>query len=348
MKKTSISDNYPIDFVVTWLDSNDPKWQEDFCKYKGITSTADLSKARYRDWDLFKYWFRAVEKYAPWVHKVFLITNGKFPDWINPNHPKLVLVKHSDYIPQEFLPTFNSRTIEIYMNRIKGLSEHFVYFNDDMFINNYALPSDYFKKGLPCDENAETVYNVCTYNPQTRFNIKIGLFVNIALVNRHFDRKNTSKQSLKRWWGTHLGFVDHIMNLIIFLSPKRQFVGFRNRHVEQPYLKSVFDEVWSLEPDFLKQSSTRFREEVTVTPYLFRYWQFASNKFYPIKLNKWRKYVLKVEKLNDIINGLNNPKYKSICLNDETYCTDNDYEIVKPSLHSAFEKKFPQKSKFEI
>ena len=91
-----------IDFVVTWLDSSDPKWQEEFRKYKGITTTADQSKARYRDWDFFKYWFRAVEKYAPWVHKVYVITNGTFPNWINTNCEKLVLVKHSDYIPHYF------------------------------------------------------------------------------------------------------------------------------------------------------------------------------------------------------------------------------------------------------
>ena len=73
-----------IDFVVTWLDSNDPEWQKEYIKYKSeYTRTAYTFAARYRDWDLFCYWFRAVENYAPWVNKVFLVTNGKFPDWIN-------------------------------------------------------------------------------------------------------------------------------------------------------------------------------------------------------------------------------------------------------------------------
>ena len=149
-----------IDFVVTWLDSNDPIWQSDFQKYKGIISVGDQSNARYRDWDLFRYWFRAVERYAPWVNHIYLVTNGKFPDWINPNHPKLVLVNHSDYIPAFFLPTFNSHTIELNMGKIQGLSEHFVYFNDDFFLNSEVTPDYYFKEGLPCDENAETVFNV--------------------------------------------------------------------------------------------------------------------------------------------------------------------------------------------
>ena len=117
-----------IDFVVTWLDSSDPNWQKSLAEYSPNTK-GDKGKARFRDMRLFHYWFRAVEMYAPWVHKVFLITNGKYPDWINKDNPKLVLVKHEDYMPKECLPTFNSCAIELHMHKIKGLSEHFVYFN---------------------------------------------------------------------------------------------------------------------------------------------------------------------------------------------------------------------------
>ena len=115
MKKTE------IDFVVTWLDSNDPEWQEAYFKYKP-DSKGPKGNARFRNMDIFRYWFRAVELYAPWVNKVYLITNGKFPSWINTENKKLVLVKHSDYIPQDYLPTFSSCTIELFMHRIQGLS----------------------------------------------------------------------------------------------------------------------------------------------------------------------------------------------------------------------------------
>ena len=81
----------PIDFVVTWLDSTDSEWQKEYSLYKG--EKYDPTSARFRNWDYFRYWFRAVEKNAPWVRKVFLVTNGKFPDWINPNCKKLTLIK---------------------------------------------------------------------------------------------------------------------------------------------------------------------------------------------------------------------------------------------------------------
>ena len=65
---------YPIDFVVTWLDSSDPLWQAEFAKYKK-EETGHMESARFRNLEIFKYWFRAVEQYAPWVNKVYLVTN---------------------------------------------------------------------------------------------------------------------------------------------------------------------------------------------------------------------------------------------------------------------------------
>ena len=74
------------------------------------------------------------------------------PKWLNTNHPKLNIVKHSDYIPSQYLPTFNSHTIELNIHRIKGLSEFFVYFNDDMFLTRRAKPTEFFKNNLTVNQ----------------------------------------------------------------------------------------------------------------------------------------------------------------------------------------------------
>ena len=336
-----------LDFVVTWLDSNDPIWQSDIQKFKGIISAGDQSNARYRDWDLFRYWFRAVERYAPWVNRIYLVTNGKFPDWINPNHPKLVLVKHSDYIPAEFLPTFNSHTIELNMGKIHGLSEHFVYFNDDSYLNSEVTPDYYFKQGLPCDENAETIYNVGSYNPISKFTIKIINFTNVCVLNGHFSRKETVKNAFWKWNGFHLGLIDRIMNYIISMDPGKRFIGFRERHFEQPFLKSVFEEAWEKESEMLTNSCTRFREDVNLSPYFIRYWQFATNKFYPVRLKNFRKLRLIPNEFQLIKKSLSDSNIKSICLNDTPLCTETKYEEFKPVLQSLFSDKFPDKSSFE-
>ncbi|MBX4777370.1 capsular biosynthesis protein, partial [Klebsiella sp. CVUAS 10191.3] len=127
-----------IDFVVLWVDSDDRRWQNDFLHYKTIYSDTyklAITPSRFRDMGLFKYWFRAVENYAPWVRKVHLVTCGQVPTWLDKSYHKINLVPHSDIIDEKYLPTFNSRAIEVNIHKIKDLSEQFVYFNDDMLLN---------------------------------------------------------------------------------------------------------------------------------------------------------------------------------------------------------------------
>ena len=104
-----------IDFVLTWVDGSDPEWirsRNSYCQ-KG----KEINEAHYRDWDILKYWFRAVEKYAPWVNRIHFVTCGQIPEWMNTEHPKLNLVHHRSFIPEAYLPTFNSRTIELNFHR---------------------------------------------------------------------------------------------------------------------------------------------------------------------------------------------------------------------------------------
>lgn len=334
-----------IDFVVLWLDSNDPNWQKDYAEYSPHSEFGKGS-VRFRDHDTFKYWFRAVENYAPWVHKVFLVTNGKFPDWINKDCPKLVLVEHADYIPKELLPTFNSCVIENFLNRINGLSEHFVYFNDDFYLNSPVKPEYYFKNGLPCDNNKETCFNVPIYTKEDRFGICLTMLTCIGLINGHFNRWKTVLQSPKRWFGLHLGLKGILMSCL--LAKQRLFIGFTNYHIEQAFLKSILDEVWMEEGTFISEKCTRFRTDVSAMQYLFRYWQFASNKFYPKKRSRAFFFLNNKDVIKDIERTMMEEKCKSFCLNDSVFCSDEDYEYLKANLPLLFEKKFPKKSLFEI
>ena len=69
-----------IDFVIPWVDGSDLEWRKSKNKYSGkIDEPVDITDARYRDWDILKYWFRGVEKYAPWVHKIYFVTCGQKP-----------------------------------------------------------------------------------------------------------------------------------------------------------------------------------------------------------------------------------------------------------------------------
>lgn len=332
-----------IDFVVPWVDDSDPKWIEQYNYYRPESPIMD--RGRFRDWDIFHYWFRAVEQYAPWVNKVYLITNGTFPAWINPDCVKLVLVKHEDYIPKNYLPTFNSITIEMNMDKIPGLAEQFVYFNDDVFLNAPTRPEDYFRGGLPCDNNAETLFPNPWYDSVDRFSTKISHFCDMGIVNRHFDRRMVIKQAPKKWYGPHLWNKSLVSNLL--MTGLENFEFFRSKHWEKPLLKSVIKEIWEKEPDMMEESCSRFRKEVTLNPDLFRFWQFASNRFHPVKWNTGMFLSLSKSSIDSACRLIRDGKVRSICLNDSPYCSDEDSKIIKSMLQNVFERKFPDKSIFE-
>lgn len=145
-------DNLDIDVVYTWVNSNDLDWQRELNKYlssdhfrinKNIYNQEFLDKIRYRDRDELKYSLRSLEKYCPWVRRVFLVTNGQLPTWLNTDHPKLTHVRHTDIMKSSYLPTFNSLAIEANIHKIPGLSDYFIYINDDFFINQALQKSDF-------------------------------------------------------------------------------------------------------------------------------------------------------------------------------------------------------------
>ena len=332
-----------IDFVVLWVDSTDPEWIASYNHYRPEKPIQDA--ARFRNWNIFRYWFRAVERYAPWVNKVFLVTNGKFPDWINENCEKLVLVKHSDFIPEKYLPTFNSNAIELHINKINALSEHFVYFNDDIFINAPVAPEYYFRRGLPCDYNRETILRYPRYNIEERFGLAFYFYFDMALVNNHFSRKETIRKAWWKWYGPHLWGSPLLTSLM--LLRERHFEGFSLIHNEQPMLKSVLDEIWEKEAVCIESCCTRFREEISLNQYLIRYWQFASNRFYPAKRQSVAYHNYNGQIVAEVVKKLREEKVKSICINDSTYCSNEEYEFAAKAIHQAFEEKFPSKSMFE-
>ncbi|WP_029233681.1 stealth family protein [Butyrivibrio sp. VCB2006] len=141
-----------IDLIVPWVDGNDPKWLEEKRKYDGsVIDDNSNSSQRYRDWDLMRYFFRGIDKNMPWINKVFFVTWGHVPDWLDVDSPRLRIVKHTDYIPEKYLPTFNSNVIELNYHRIEDLSENFILFNDDCFAVDQVKPEFFFKNGKPCD-----------------------------------------------------------------------------------------------------------------------------------------------------------------------------------------------------
>ena len=146
-----------VDIVLFWLNSYDKEWQKDYLYYKNqeltngmqsISNQQAFGDERFRDWDTLKYWFRAIEQNCEWFNKIFLIlySPNQIPDWLDTTNPKLRIVYHSDYIPKQYLPTFNALEIEHFIYKIEDLSEDFILFNDDVFVIN-KIPKDFYWKG---------------------------------------------------------------------------------------------------------------------------------------------------------------------------------------------------------
>ena len=328
-----------IDFVITWVNMDDPAWKESFFKYSERidNSVNELSEARFRDYGFLKYWFRGVDTFAPWVRKIHFVTSGQKPDWLNTDHPKLNLVSHKDYIPEQYLPVFNSNLIEIYMHKIPDLLEHFVYFNDDFFIINHLSPSRFFVKGLPKD--------IATFRKNTGISqFEKMLKNNIRLINKHFDKKEVLKNDARKWFDPSYGSKGRLNHLLRFYH---KFITLRTPHNAQPFLKKTFEEVWNhCGKELIAMSSHRFRNNNDLTPELFRTWQICSSNFIPYNPYQDTKMFPLLLKSKKAMKAVRNQSYSLVCLNDNVHISN--YHQTMEGIKDSFESILPKKSSFEL
>ena len=121
----------PVDIVYTWVDAS----VADVPRVAVEESRESRHESRWISRDELKYSLRSVENYAPWVRRVYIVTNGQeLPAWLDTAHPQLTIITHANILDKEFLPTFNSHVIESALHHIDGLSEHFLYMNDDVML----------------------------------------------------------------------------------------------------------------------------------------------------------------------------------------------------------------------
>ena len=328
-----------IDFVITWVDMDDPVWQADFKKYSGNPGNTEngVSEARFRDYGFLKYWFRGVEKFAPWVRRIHFVTCGQKPAWLNTDNPKIHLVSHKDYIPGQFLPTFNSVVIEYYLHRIPGLAEHFVYFNDDFFITDNLRTERFFKNGMPCDIAA------FLYNPSWSQWYKT-LRNNIDIINDYFDKKEVTARDREKWFYPGYGSKAR-WNYI--LKHYGKFITLRTPHNAQPYLKSTFEEVWSAVGDKLTEASVnRFRAPSDYSPELFRTWQICKGNFEPYNTYRDTRMFPLLIRSKQAVKAIYDQSYSLVCLNDNAHI--RNYAQVMENIKGAFEHILPEKSCFEL
>ena len=311
-----------IDIIVPWVDPNDEAWRADFNKYRqleidqgiqDISNVQAFGTERTRDWGVFKYWFRCVEKNCPWVHKVFLVVQreSQLPEWLNKECPKLRIVYHDEFIPEEFLPTFSTLVIETFYYRIKDLSNHFIVCNDDFYFMN-PIPKDMFFEG-----------NTLCYGETGTMsaNWSNGSGVWSSIVN------NTTKFLIKNICGQRSNYI-HYSHL----------PDGRLKSYEVDFMSKYMDEIW----DAMKIS--HFRHKKNVVPSLLF---IDSMKYKGVSKKKPRIYQKSnYFELNSYTPWDSVKNREMVCLND-TKASSIKEDITRANINKFFETNFPEKSSFE-
>ena len=331
-----------IDFVLPWVDGDDPEWRRECVEYASREATTDpdagrnSGEQRYRDWGLLRYWFRGVERFAPWVNRIHFVTSDHLPSWLAADHPKLRIVRHRDFIPTDYLPTFSSRCIDLNLHRIGGLSERFVYFNDDTFLLRPVRPSDFFRRGLPCD--AAVMSPICLERTGARAEIN-----DMYVINGRFHKGAVIRRDFPKWFSPRYGrFL--VRNFL--LLPFRTFPGFHISHNPSSFLKDTFEEVWGEAGCVLDETCRhRFRHVGGVNQWLMSYWQIASGRFFPRSPGVGAFYdgVAGYEPARQAVAAR---RTKFLCWNDGADLGDCFGEM-KTGMQEAFGRILPDRSSFE-
>ncbi|RBW45602.1 glycosyl transferase [Psychromonas sp. B3M02] len=339
-----------IDFVIPWVDPNDPDWQADKNKYMR-SHAGDSSNKRFNDLETLRYVFRSIEKNCPWYNKIFLITRGHIPQWLRKDHPNLVIIKHEElYFNNNHLPTFNSSSIEMNLPNLRGLSEQFIYLNDDFIIINQIKRDRFFVNCKPVDFLSHgwvkrgILFKLCKGH-----NTWVNALNNcLKLINNDFKIKHLSNQSL---YHSSYGIKNKVSNFML-KNIYKQFIWLEHWHNPQPYLFSSLQkakDTFSTEMSIC--SKNKFRKDNDLTQYIYRYWHLASNSFHPYKHNDG--YVLKIKNLNYLTKGISYIKKRNslnfVCFNDQMtdITSDKEFDLIKTTLLNFLDNILIERSSFE-
>ena len=301
-----------IDAVITWVDGADPNYQMKYRKYFAGRSNI---KKQFLQSNEITLCIASILKYAPFIRKIFIVTDGQSPnldeikDFAHLDKIKIIDHKEIFYGVEEFLPTFNIRSIDAVLYKINDLSEKFIYFNDDMFLIKKSSPKEWFieNKAVLSGNWAKT-YNI---QPLKK----------ISNMIKHVFKIRPSYNAAQSRSANIAGF-------------KRKY--FRSYHSGRPQIKSIIKSFYEKNPNMLKkQLKHKFRNDKQYMPYSLcwhllikeeRYVKVSKSKLVEIK--KIRDYT--PHKLKELLNELdNNEEVKLLNIQDLNYASEDTSMVFK-------------------
>lgn len=330
-----MSDFMKVDVVIPWVDSEDPLWNEKRNSWSHVAKTKEgNSSQRFRDFGTLKYLLRSIEENADWVNKVYILTDDQVPDWIN--EKEVQIIDHKDFIPAEYLPTFNSNVIELNAWRIPNLSERFILLNDDLVFVGKTRRSDFFNdKGFPMDVMAQSILM-----PRDDFShIAVN---NIAIINKSFDKRTW----LKKYWSRAFSFKNGVSlnSMSLGVSLLKYFTRFYDPHVATPYLKSSFEWLYDTHPTTMAAClKNKFRGYDDISHWAVRYYQIVSGISYP-KSYKYGRY-LEITDCAQLKAHFRNRSTKIVALNDKVSSRE-EWNLAMQTI-DLLDAKYYKQSKYE-
>lgn len=308
-----------IDLVYLWVDGNDPEWKRKHNAAVGKTDEKPAvdGKGRYVDNSELKFSLRSVEKYAPWIRRIFIVTDNQVPSWLNVDNPKIQIVDHKDILPESVLPTFNANTLEHAIFRIPGLGEHFLFANDDTFLNREVTPGDFFTDdGKPIVRLNRRPFR------------KLNLWLRRKVLGKPMSNYNTIVQNSAR---------------LIEKTYGKYFSGKAHHNIDS-YCRSDYEAVYENFRDRIEPTLVnKIRSSEDLQRSLYSYAFMAERKCQPEYVGDRTSFRLHIHnrKLYEKFNRLN-PVF--FCMNDSEYASDEDRRYVGEFLNGLF----PDKSQFEL
>lgn len=306
-----------IDLVYLWVDGNDPQWKakRDAC-IGTPTGTEENCEGRFAEHEELRYSLRSIEKYAPWIRRIFIVTDNQTPRWLDTSNPKVQIVDHTEIIPHEFLPCFNSVVIQHCLHKIPGLAEHFLLADDDTYLNRPMEPTTFFADdGLP----------LCRYKRRyfRKFLLSCKTHVLRQPLHNYAQQIHNAALLVERRYGTYFAYKPH--------------------HNIDAYLKSTYRytrELFDKEISATLGNHVRAANDIQRSIYSFT--ALAEKRAHLLRVNQATSFSLGIhrEAAYEMFKQFNPPFF---CMNDSQYACEED----RQRANAFISELFPDKSSFE-
>ncbi len=317
-----------MDAVITWVDSTSPLWRNSYDAHKGEAPFFGLNEARFRNNGELKYLLRSIDMNMKFIGNIYILTSGEVPDFINFAHGRVRMVRHQDIVPEGcLLPTFSSEVIETFIHNIDGLSNDFLYFNDDFLALN-PVDKDFFL--------SDDSYWVSE---------------DLPVVSKIIQPSNPWESKL---FNTRRKLIDFVGDSVTLLTAP---------HTPRLLRRSIYAELLDLVSDEIKLlRSKRFRNDENEMHFLTFYNAMVLN-YLPIKdkfdltvksrrLDRQNSIALHIrDSVEDFDSQISliekfNPQF--ICIQDEMAGSVNQGDLRLEAYYNYMNRVFPNKANFEI